>query len=96
MEEDAGKSVHDRIPGATAVDLNRAGTPLVEIVKPDNTTVRADTPEGMHLFRVVELGDGVAILDGNHPLAGKTLYFEVLVESVREATDGERGMGVAG
>ncbi len=36
MEEDAGKSVHDRIEGATAVDLNRAGTPLVEIVtEPD-------------------------------------------------------------
>jgi aspartyl-tRNA(Asn)/glutamyl-tRNA(Gln) amidotransferase subunit B len=36
MEEDAGKSLHDRIPGATAVDLNRAGTPLVEIVtEPD-------------------------------------------------------------
>jgi aspartyl-tRNA(Asn)/glutamyl-tRNA(Gln) amidotransferase subunit B len=36
MEEDAGKSVHDHVPGATAVDLNRAGTPLVEIVtEPD-------------------------------------------------------------
>ncbi len=36
MEEDAGKLLHDRIPGATAVDLNRAGTPLVEIVtEPD-------------------------------------------------------------
>lgn len=32
MEEDAGKSIHDRFPGATAVDLNRAGTPLIEIV----------------------------------------------------------------
>ena len=32
MEEDAGKSIHDRFPGATAVDLNRAGVPLVEIV----------------------------------------------------------------
>ena len=32
MEEDAGKSVHDRFPGFTAVDLNRAGVPLVEIV----------------------------------------------------------------
>ncbi len=32
LEEDAGKSLHDRIPGATAVDLNRAGTPLAEIV----------------------------------------------------------------
>jgi aspartyl-tRNA(Asn)/glutamyl-tRNA(Gln) amidotransferase subunit B len=36
LEEDAGKSLHDRIPGRTAVDLNRAGTPLVEIVsEPD-------------------------------------------------------------
>ncbi len=32
MEEDAGKSLHDRVEGQTAVDLNRAGVPLVEIV----------------------------------------------------------------
>ncbi len=32
MEEDAGKLVHDRYPGFTAVDFNRAGVPLVEIV----------------------------------------------------------------
>ena len=36
LEEDAGKSLHDRIPGKTAVDLNRAGAPLAEIVsEPD-------------------------------------------------------------
>jgi len=36
MEEDSGKSVHDRFPGITAIDLNRAGVPLVEIVsEPD-------------------------------------------------------------
>jgi aspartyl-tRNA(Asn)/glutamyl-tRNA(Gln) amidotransferase subunit B len=36
LEEDAGRSVHDRLPGRTAVDLNRAGIPLVEIVtEPD-------------------------------------------------------------
>jgi aspartyl-tRNA(Asn)/glutamyl-tRNA(Gln) amidotransferase subunit B len=32
MEEDAGKSMHDRFPGVTAIDLNRAGVPLIEIV----------------------------------------------------------------
>jgi aspartyl-tRNA(Asn)/glutamyl-tRNA(Gln) amidotransferase subunit B len=32
LEEDAGKSLHDRVPGQTAVDLNRAGAPLAEIV----------------------------------------------------------------
>ena len=36
LEEDAGKSVHDLFPGATGIDLNRAGTPLLEIVsEPD-------------------------------------------------------------
>ena len=32
IEEDAGKSVHDRFTGVTAIDLNRSGTPLIEIV----------------------------------------------------------------
>jgi aspartyl-tRNA(Asn)/glutamyl-tRNA(Gln) amidotransferase subunit B len=32
VEEDAGKSLHDRFAKATAVDLNRAGVPLAEIV----------------------------------------------------------------
>jgi len=36
LEQDAGKSLHDQDPNATYVDLNRAGTPLMEIVsKPD-------------------------------------------------------------
>ena len=36
MEEDAGKSIHDRFATATAIDLNRAGVPLIEIVsEPD-------------------------------------------------------------
>src|SRR3954463_14506873 len=36
LEEDAGKSFHDRVPGMTAIDFNRSGVPLVEIVsEPD-------------------------------------------------------------
>ena len=36
LEEDAGKSLHEEFPGATGIDLNRAGTPLLEIVsEPD-------------------------------------------------------------
>ncbi len=39
MEDDAGKSIHDRISDGTAVDLNRAGVPLIEIVtEPDLRT----------------------------------------------------------
>jgi aspartyl-tRNA(Asn)/glutamyl-tRNA(Gln) amidotransferase subunit B len=41
MEEDAGKSIHDRYPGATAIDLNRSGVPLIEIVsEPDMRTAQ--------------------------------------------------------
>lgn len=36
LEEDAGRLLHDRVAGSTAVDLNRAGVPLIEIVtEPD-------------------------------------------------------------
>jgi aspartyl-tRNA(Asn)/glutamyl-tRNA(Gln) amidotransferase subunit B len=36
LEEDAGKSIHGILPGKTGIDLNRAGTPLLEIVtEPD-------------------------------------------------------------
>ena len=36
LEEDAGKSLHDAVAGSSAIDLNRAGTPLIEIVsEPD-------------------------------------------------------------
>ncbi|MEP6732584.1 MAG: Asp-tRNA(Asn)/Glu-tRNA(Gln) amidotransferase subunit GatB [bacterium] len=47
MEEDAGKSIHDRFPGVTAIDLNRSGTPLVEIVsEPD---IRSSEQAGAYL-----------------------------------------------
>jgi aspartyl-tRNA(Asn)/glutamyl-tRNA(Gln) amidotransferase subunit B len=47
MEEDAGKSVHDRFAGVTAIDLNRAGVPLVEIVsEPD---IRSSAEAGAYL-----------------------------------------------
>jgi len=47
MEEDAGKSIHDRYPGATAIDLNRAGVPLIEIVsEPD---IRSAAGAGSYL-----------------------------------------------
>ncbi|MBM4229734.1 MAG: Asp-tRNA(Asn)/Glu-tRNA(Gln) amidotransferase GatCAB subunit B, partial [Gammaproteobacteria bacterium] len=36
LEEDAGKSLHEGLPGVSGIDLNRAGTPLIEIVsEPD-------------------------------------------------------------
>ena len=40
LEEDAGKSIHDAFDGMTGVDLNRAGTPLLEIVSSLNCVQR--------------------------------------------------------
>lgn len=61
MEEDAGKLVHDRIPGATAVDLNRAGTPLVEIVTEPEMSgpeeVRAFLTELKQLLEFMDVSD---------------------------------------
>ena len=46
-------------------------------------------------FLVVDIRDGVAQLDGNHPLAGQSLVFEIEVQSVRKATAGEISSGRA-
>jgi aspartyl-tRNA(Asn)/glutamyl-tRNA(Gln) amidotransferase subunit B len=63
MEEDAGKSIHDRFPGATAVDLNRAGVPLVEIVsEPD---MRSTAEVDAYLKTLKQILEYVAVSDVN-------------------------------
>jgi len=53
MEEDAGKSIHDRYPGETAIDLNRAGVPLIEIVSEPEIRTSADA--GSYLRTVKQI-----------------------------------------
>ncbi|QAZ39653.1 Asp-tRNA(Asn)/Glu-tRNA(Gln) amidotransferase GatCAB subunit B [Methylibium sp. Pch-M] len=63
LEEDAGKSVHDAFDGLSGIDLNRAGTPLLEIVsEPDMRSSReaVEYAKALHAL-VVWLG----ICDGN-------------------------------
>ena len=50
---------------------------------------QARTDDGMRLFTVTALVGDMVTLDGNHPLADKTLNFDVDVVSVREATSEE-------
>lgn len=45
------------------------------------------------VFTVKEVKDGKVLLDGNHPLAGVTLHFDVEVTAVREATPEELSHG---
>jgi aspartyl-tRNA(Asn)/glutamyl-tRNA(Gln) amidotransferase subunit B len=62
LEEDAGKSLHEILPGATGIDLNRAGTPLLEIVsEPDLRSAREAVAymKTVHaLVRYLEICDG--------------------------------------
>lgn len=55
--------------------------------------VYAEGPEGPVSFTVVRLTDSGAVLDGNHPLAGKQLHFDVEVVDIRPATSEEMTHG---
>jgi len=62
LEEDAGKSIHDQFPDQTGIDLNRAGTPLLEIVSdPDMRSAKeavAYARKIHSLVRYLEICDG--------------------------------------
>ena len=61
LEEDAGKSIHDRFPKATAVDLNRSGVPLIEIVSgPD---LRSPAEARAYLQTLKQLLEYIGISD---------------------------------
>ena len=63
LEEDAGKSLHEDFQGMTGVDLNRAGTPLLEIVsEPD---MRSSKEAVAYLKKLHELVRYLEICDGN-------------------------------
>jgi aspartyl-tRNA(Asn)/glutamyl-tRNA(Gln) amidotransferase subunit B len=63
LEEDAGKSLHEGLPGLTGVDLNRAGTPLIEIVSEPH--MRSAREAVAYLKKVHTLVRYLAICDGN-------------------------------
>lgn len=63
MEEDAGKSVHDRFRDATAIDLNRAGTPLIEIVSEPEIHSAADAV--CYLRRLKQILEYTEVSDAN-------------------------------
>ncbi len=62
LEEDAGKSIHDLFVNETAIDLNRAGTPLIEIVsEPEmaNAKEAVSYLKTIHsLVRYLDISDG--------------------------------------
>lgn len=63
LEEDAGKSLHENYQNQSGIDLNRAGTPLLEIVsEPD---LRSAAEAAQYMRRIHELVRYLGVSDGN-------------------------------
>ena len=88
LEEDAGKAVHDLYPGQTAVDLNRTGTPLLEVVsEPDMRTAQ----EASAYFRQIHtLARYIGICDGNLAEGSMRCDANVSVRPTGQEAFGER------
>lgn len=71
---------------------NRLPTPL-EVGMQFEGMPEGDDDEQALIFTVTDIADDKVVLDGNHPLAGIALRFELNVAEVREATDEEIAHG---
>ena len=79
LEEDAGKSLHEDFHGMTGIDLNRAGTPLIEIVtEPDMRSAEEAVAFARKLHALVT---SIGICDGD--MSQGSMRFDVNV-SVRK------------
>jgi len=64
----------------------------VEDVQP-GMQFQTEGPHGVQIIVVTEVQDEEVTIDANHPLAGKTLHFDVSIEEVRDATPEEIAHG---
>ena len=86
LEEDAGKSIHDLFEGKTGVDLNRAGTPLLEIVSEPEIS---NAKEAVAYFKAIrQLVTFLDICDGN--MAQGSMRCDV---NVSERKSGDKELG---
>ncbi len=88
LEEDAGKSLHEAFPGLTGIDLNRAGTPLLEVVsEPD---LRSAAEAGAYFRKMHSLVRHLKICDGNLAEGSMRCDANVSVRPRGETALGER------
>jgi aspartyl-tRNA(Asn)/glutamyl-tRNA(Gln) amidotransferase subunit B len=86
LEEDAGKSIHDLFEGETGVDLNRAGTPLLEIVSEPEIS---NAKEAVAYFKAIkQLVTFLDICDGN--MAQGSMRCDVNI-SIKKSDDKKLG-----
>jgi aspartyl-tRNA(Asn)/glutamyl-tRNA(Gln) amidotransferase subunit B len=88
MEEDAGKSLHEEFPDATGIDLNRAGTPLLEIVS--EPELRSAKEAVAYLKKLHSLILYLGISDGNMSQGSMRCDANVSVRKVGDPKFGTR------
>ena len=88
MEEDAGKSVHDRFADVSAIDLNRAGTPLVEIVsEPD---IRSAAEASAYARRLKQILEYAEVSDANMEEGSLRVDVNISVRRIGETVLGTK------
>ncbi len=88
-DEDAFGKIHPEL--IQELDRSLFGDYPIEV----GNAFEADTSAGPRIVVITKISDDKVVVDGNHPLAGKTLNFMVVVEDVREATEEEIAHGHA-
>ncbi len=88
LEEDAGKSLHENFEDKSGIDLNRAGTPLLEIVsEPD---MRSAAEAGIYMRKIHSLVRYLGISDGNMQEGSFRCDANVSIRPAGEETLGTR------
>ena len=88
LEEDAGKSLHEDFHGSTGIDLNRAGTPLLEIVsEPDMRSAQEAVAYARKIHQIVRW---IGISDGNMQEGSFRVDANVSVRPLGQAAFGTR------
>ena len=71
--------------------------PMDNFKEPDKVeigmSVEVQSQEGTRILQIKKIEDSTAFLDGNHPLAGETLHFDIKISDIREATEEELSHG---
>lgn len=73
-------------------DVPRGAFEGVDAIEP-GMRFQAESEQGARIIEVVAVAEDVVTVDGNHPLAGETLHFDVEVATVRDATAEELAHG---
>jgi aspartyl-tRNA(Asn)/glutamyl-tRNA(Gln) amidotransferase subunit B len=88
VEEDAGKSIHDRFVGYSAIDLNRAGTPLIEIVSEPDLRSAADA--GAYLRELKQILEYTDVSDANMEEGSLRVDVNISTRPIGESALGTR------